>query len=68
MKKERHKNKPIERSQRTFYFCFHNDIEDEIYSLINCPLYNKCRKVLFAQAQEHCQNFDNIDCKSKFYG
>ena len=66
VEKERHKNKPIERSQRTCNFCSHNDIEDEFHFLINCPLYNQCRESLFAQAHEHCQNFNNLDCKSKF--
>ena len=56
---------PIERS-KTCIFCSHNDIENEFHFLINYPLYNKCRESLFAQAHEHCQNINNLDCKSKF--
>lgn len=65
-KKERHKYKTIEGSQRTWNFYSHNDIEDEFHFLINCQLYNNPRELLFAQGHEQCQNFNNLDCKSTF--
>ena len=69
IEKDRYSKKYIERSQRLCRFCLShssNYIEDETHFIVNCPLYNEQRILLFNKVNSFCANFKDLSKESKY--
>ena len=60
IEKGRHMRPPLERSERKCFVCI-NEVENEIHFLIQCPLYNEEREILFQICRRNCRLFDSLN-------
>ena len=65
IEKGRHRNPPLDRSERTCPFC-ESVIEDEIHFLIECPKYNNERIPIFRACNQSSIYFENMTNELKF--
>ena len=65
IEKGRHRNPPLERSERKCPFC-EPDIEDELHFIVACPVYENLRRSLFRMCSNTSIHFESMSNEEKF--